>query len=241
MTLRPRGFHSIRRAVQLGVTVAIAASLIALLGLCGACIERAAAQAVTSVRAEVVEPGLSFTEEQAAAVRIDVYCFNGEIWQGSGVVVDAQHVLTAAHVVDCPGRIIVGADTMSPVAMRLEAFSLDADLARLVTATAVFSVHPALRVGTVREGEIICAAVVVPERTWSCGVVVAVTSEASDSIVHTAGVMHGNSGSGVYNATGVLVGVLTECHMVESVPDSPCRVHGGNASALAGRAWMVRP
>lgn len=247
-SLRPRGFYSIRSAVQVGSAIVFLASMIALVSMCGACIERAAGSAVTSVRsASHAGEGLSPLEEQIAAVRIDVVCDSGLEKTGSGVVIDAQHVLTAAHVVDCPGHYTIGGDTSQPVEMYLDAFSVDADVARLVTHVAVLPVRPASRIGYVGEGDIVCAADAFPERTWACGVVRGVVD---GKIIHTATTVHGNSGSGLYDVHGVLVGIVVECHtpsldeLLESTRKglpADCKRNGGNASALAPIEWMVRP
>ena len=165
--------------------------------------------------------------------------------QGSGVVVSARHVLTAYHLstmtvgrdargqdisVPCPyivharvqfedGRgyaMVVDKESRPLDTMRLQMSSADKwTIDRPVVAEAVV-------------GEPVCAATATPERGWSCGRVEMIATEGDDNIVHTARTMKGNSGGGVYDSLGRLVGIVTSMR----VKDRP---------ELGGSATSIRP
>jgi hypothetical protein len=210
------------------------AVFVVLFATCVGCIS-AAARADTPIREERVTVA---ADTAASTVRIDVRCEDGSEWYGSGVVVDAKHILTAAHVVDCAGVYTVG----GAIQVDVDAYSPDADLARLRVREGTALLAVPIHVAAPNEGDLICAETAVPERKRTCGSVVALTDEISDSMVMSVGIVRGNSGSAVYRVSdGALLGIVTECHLTKPEAGAPCVPHGGNATTLAGRKWWVQP
>jgi S1-C subfamily serine protease len=128
---------------------------------------------------------------------------------GSGVVVDSHHILTALHVVDCPfiqGVRVQFANGETRRAL-VAKWDRDADLALLVTYSAEsWPVNIAPAQYTAPEyGEAACVATAAPYRGWSCG---HISSVATHRMVLGAVAVSGNSGSGVYDSAGRLVGIL---------------------------------
>lgn len=174
--------------------------------------------------------------QAATAVRLHVVCVDRDTGHvsasgGSGVMVGESHVLTASHVVRCNGSPVVLMRTRDDRVywMTVDRFDPWADVARLTTLPNVVLSDARLR-PVVRPsigprpvpGEEICAEAANPEWVRSCGVVTALDGlprvrrdslchELWESdVVHTGLTIHGNSGSGVYDAGGNLVGIVTE-------------------------------
>jgi Trypsin-like peptidase domain len=143
--------------------------------------------------------------------------------QGTGVVLDATHVLTAAHVVSC-----YDGDKRVPEAtaiMRLGHKGLSyyghivkidvvRDVALIVLNADVFTTEP-VQVGTVKIGDEVCEATAFPDRQYKCGTVA--RFHDVHHIVTDIQVRPGNSGSGLY-ARGKLVGIVravTWCSFVD--------------------------
>jgi S1-C subfamily serine protease len=161
------------------------------------------------------------TAQAAAAVEVDSHC-NLELldevlvdtyWSGSGVQIDRERVLTAQHVVRCPAIPtvrIVYADGHSR-AMRVEREDPDSDLALLVTASA--EDLPDLGVPEIGPkpgpGAMLCSATAYPKAGWACGDVDAVHDGDKWDLEDPGLVVPGNSGSGVYDAEGRLVAIVS--------------------------------
>lgn len=135
--------------------------------------------------------------------------------RATGVIISERHVLTAAHAVRCPNIPIVHvalADgrRLRTVVERDDAmFGGGTDVARLEIASALnFDLNippPALRfnVGS-GESETVCAAVIRARGvTWTCG-----TYTAPSNKVYGMHVDFGDSGAGVYDIYGQLVGIV---------------------------------
>lgn len=165
-----------------------------LMGVCGAC-----AAAVRPPQVAVA------SREIAATVYVGSVC-GTQVTGASGVLVSSERAFTALHVIRCDRPTIVirtARGEVRPAALML--FWPDQDLALLrVEAPA----PPVKGTGEVSVGQVVCLSPAVPERRRSCGVVTHVQG-STGRIYHTARVLHGNSGSGLYDAGGVLVGVVT--------------------------------
>lgn len=141
---------------------------------------------------------------------VTIMCFAGPNTRvGSGVVVGEQHVVTAAHVVSCPGKVFVGVGDTKQKEWHLATIqSADflADVVRLKVP------DTRLMVGSVETSpppppdSIICAMTAVPNFRKKCGLVRHINV---GSFWHTAPVVPGNSGSGMFNSTGELVGIVS--------------------------------
>ena len=94
-----------------------------------------------------------------SSVRLSVTCPGGDDRSGSGVAVSRRHILTAYHVVDCSGakpiHIAVLLRYGAVVDMDVDAIDEDADVARLVSfpMKRPFSTYSEVRVNPLRVGE----------------------------------------------------------------------------------------
>lgn len=124
--------------------------------------------------------------------------------RGSAVAVSPDQVLTAYHVVDnCPDPVILVGEELAEV----ELVAPKADVARLRLLTGRFH-GPFARAGKLPEaGDEVCLVPSVPHAITECGMVV----EAGDGrIEYSALTVPGNSGSGLYDRAGSLVGVVVQ-------------------------------
>lgn len=156
---------------------------------------------------------------------------------GSGIVIDGDSALTAAHVVaTChPPYLIQDAGGALRVAT-LEAV-IDSDMARLrlLPGSVPFANQAPVVVTTARVGDQVCIESG-GHRERRCGRVRGV-GETRAGIRHTAVTLPGDSGSGLYRADGALLGVVVVCD-VDSA--GTCTRTGGGASPLAPVSWVTR-
>lgn len=161
-------------------------------------------------------PGRGAYEALEQAVSIDAVCLaaDGSVvgFYGSGVIVNRHTILTAGHVAqDPPGYLCGRVATMSnghKYSVTAGVVLPDRDLGALVSADAfdptlsiTYGPKPAF-------GEHICAMVAFPMALWRCGEAQGDDAPPGD-VVHTITVEPGNSGSGVYDAQGRLIGIIT--------------------------------
>jgi S1-C subfamily serine protease len=180
--------------------------------------------------------GLSVAEQAARAVQVSRGCPTAnpdylEVSDASGVAVAPDTVLTAEHVVSCPGGDVaeLRAQTLGgerrPARVLWRAPNID------LAAIAVPGVHvTASPYARPRPGARVCMEHSVPTVGRTCGVVSAHATLLVGfrllDILHTVPTEPGNSGSGLYDDRGHLIGIVT--HGM-SVPP------GGLASSLIGR------
>lgn len=161
---------------------------------------------------EKVEPTRSPMEAASFAVEIDTEC-----GVGSGVLVDEVHVITAFHVVNCLvwplayGARNIEIKTRAGETRRatIEVADGARDLARLRIREPLEVTHVAIRAAL--EDDIVCAVTAVPERAFRCGLVTTTGDKpryAGDVVAKYMDIWFGNSGSGVYNRNGILVGIV---------------------------------
>lgn len=168
-------------------------------------------------------------ERVAMTVQLRVFCLLDDPMEirailfeggfGSGLMIDNTHVLTANHVVACPTIPMVTAITADgrEYAMSIEKAWMADDVARLVIARKGERFFAGRNGGDVAPpylalpplmGEPVCAYVAVPQRGINCGRLIKDTDD-HDGDLHIAGLAwRGNSGSGVYDGQGRLVGIL---------------------------------
>jgi S1-C subfamily serine protease len=161
-------------------------------------------------------------------VHIDA-CFRAV---GSGVNLGNGHALTAFHVLaGCSTYVVTNAITD-----RVEVGELDTanrfDLARIKLSAPIPG--PAVHVASTKPGDIVCGMVAFPDLMVRCGHVLQVSDERG-GIVHTVPVQKGNSGGGLYDTAGNLVGIIVTCNLTAG----KCDGSGGGATAVAPHAWMV--
>jgi hypothetical protein len=171
-----------------------------------------------------VDPALRSQPDQlATSVRVEVLCmpddafdnaiggaaFDIDAKAGSGTIVSARHVLTAAHVVACPTIPIVHVQTAQGKRLRMAVTKQDdaADLALLELASGdrFGPIAPPV-IGTVAIGDAWCLISAFPHRAGACGFVEAFVTGHAYGAVGSAQNEDGNSGGGVF-VDGMLVGV----------------------------------
>lgn len=181
---------SLRRAHWYAASLILAWAV--LTATCGAC------------AAHIPQPSFAHVTTPAA-IRVDVECPSGTTRRGSAVAVGPRLVTTAAHVVPC-GRAAMVVLTLADgrVIPAYVSVTLDReDLAILLPTTDVADVR--LRLAPARPGPV-CFTAAAPERGVHCGSIERVVSGV---IVLSGRIVHGNSGSGLFNAQGELVGIVT--------------------------------
>lgn len=196
-------------------------------------------------------PDAVLDERMAATVAITVGCTPRLFpparvgWAGSGVAMGDRYVLTAAHVVPyaClyPGMIATFPDS-TKYEMRVDAVLVDEDLARLVLVNPKESFPRSfpVKVATARPGDHVCLTPGNPARGISCGRIKARTfgpKGRTADLLYDAPTIRGNSGSGLFNADGALVGIVVQWWKAEDGKTSL----GGKATSIGGfgRRWIA--
>ena len=185
-----------------------------------------------------------------AAVEITALCALPDgrqvAWYGSGVIVDATHLLTAGHVAETEGLPCVFTAELSNGKTYLVRplhvlASSEVDLAsmELLSFTETFHVSAwPVRYGAApRLGDVVCTATAHPRREYKCGQVMRSKDSPPGDIRIDFVVEPGNSGSALYNAAGELVGIVVHTY--------PNRGNGqyitGGATSLAGHLKELLP
>ncbi len=160
---------------------------------------------------EQVEPFRTPLQRVDSAVAIYTECGSG-----TGVMVDGDTLLTAFHVVNCGDSttiqmaqaVVVRALTGTTYVARMTIGDPARDIARIELHESVPDVVP-VKIRDAVAGETVCAAHVIPERGFKCGIVNRYAGPRShgDVIVDNANYWYGNSGSGVYAEDGQLIGI----------------------------------
>lgn len=173
-----------------------------------------------------------------AAVRIERECPAAAI--GSGVTVAAGRVITARHVIACPyPRVGAVAYVVDSAGMRYPASLLWQDAARDLAELAVDvpAARPAAYAHPPDPGSIVCRVSAAPQLERVCGTVVGrapyptTVNPGTRDIQHDIATAPGNSGSGLYDDAGHLVGIITDA--------LTCRAATACAPAPAGLASSV--
>lgn len=182
------------------------------------------------------------------AVEIEAVCVKGSTaegmlvgWHGSGVVVSRTRVLTANHVANMRDMTCVfqtkTIDGRTRMMQPLAAMpSLDLASLELVDGEKPFDASP-VAYGKVPEvGDRVCAATGNPWRGHKCGEV-QLPGNLPGDVQFLIIVEPGNSGSGVYNDAGELIGIVTH-KFTCSQSTQTC---GGKAASLAGHVAELLP
>jgi len=180
--------------------------------------------------------------QQNAGVKIRVKCPDGN-YVGSGVIVGRDRLLTAEHVVSCsnknlPSQILVDPGDGVPRNAVIEVLVPNADIARLLVDADLSEYNSPIVIGPRPQiGDTVCEVAGMPRWTYRCftaQVWTRLTGEEADIYMDGMMVEFGNSGSGLYDAEGRLVGIVVR---VARCQDSlPC---SGRATSLQTRSWLI--
>ena len=175
--------------------------------------------------------------QRAATVAVHMLCAGDDgmrSWRGSGVIVDETTVLTAYHVADCDGDAMMAVETLRGVMVMavLGNFDATSDVASLILLESIPG-HSAKIAKPPAIGQVICTEVAIPTRARKCGRVHWLAPDpAQNDIRNGMHVVGGNSGGGVYNQQGGLVGIVTLRRT-----DKP----GGAAASLWSHRELLMP
>lgn len=152
--------------------------------------------------------------EYEASLRIIVDCPAGQ-QVGSGVAITPRHVITAKHVVECmfgtSTKIIARTRHGASLEMALDKISIDEDIARLVVVGTgePFHVYASVSLTKPKTGEKVCAVGGDGPAVHSIRKCADIATVTDTYIVMPIGAVPGNSGSGLFNGAGEIVGILT--------------------------------
>lgn len=176
-------------------------------------------------------------------VNIEVICADGTAQGGSGVRVGGTAVLTAAHVIICedsaPTMILAqtldanGAADGHYIAT-LEGMDI-ADIARLDVI--LLPEMPPVAIAAARVGERACAVFSLPEPGRRCGEVWPGGNTGAAGLHVDFVAEHGNSGSGVWDESGHLIGLLDTLRMCSGT--NTAQVCTAGVTPLSGRRWIA--
>lgn len=159
---------------------------------------------------------------------------------GTGVVIDDYHVLTAFHVIECPVLSYITVKLADNRVFRMVVTKSEPtrDLAMLsVFGSKGFELQlgPALIGQPPKQGSDVCFFTGAPQRTRRCGPYNSriKTDKLPDAMFVIAQADPGNSGSGIYDVSGRLVGIVTHN---KKCPNDPLKNCYTFASVLSGFA-----
>lgn len=226
------------------IALGICAAAMCLLGSCS----RARAAAAVPAWPQPSAFGRSDAEKEASAVRVESLCVQGDPWGqmvtgqggwGSGVIYANETVYTAYHVVECPPKSARLIHVVTPDGAKhwaeLAAARPDHDIARLFVPDLKNTSPISIRIPTTHEQ--VCIASAHPERRLRCGNLTEVRPFKTESngtvdIWHEVETKRGNSGAGIYDLHGYLIGITTNLRSCGDPALELC----GLATSLAGRA-----
>lgn len=191
--------------------------------------------------------GIAEAEQRAVAVY--VHCLPPLAGHaGSGVAIMGRSVVTALHVVNCAPLNVKGAQVadvyIAPAAVIIQdandethlaevrLVDVDRDMVRLELDADWSHEKPTARLAPPPRIGRVCLAASVPKREVKCGEVRRLRSWPPDMVLYTGvQVTFGNSGGGVYDDEGRLVGIETRCD-----DSAGCVLPGAYGPAI----WDVR-
>lgn len=147
---------------------------------------------------------------------------------GSGAIVSDKHVLTAAHVVACPGPIIAKDTNGVYRILVVEVAHFSLDLARATILHGPPFATPG-KPYIVEPGDWVCAETATPKQGRECGKVTKV-DPGGWKLEFDINIVSGNSGSALWDKKGNLVGVVGCAHV---------NTKQGCGTQLSGREWII--
>jgi S1-C subfamily serine protease len=188
-------------------------------------------------------PRVRADDQYTYAVAIYTTCITKEgqieMSGGSGVVVGPRHVITAAHVVDCDGVVSLKIESRDErkfsvlvnevdKALDLALLELSDPKERLAHSSVPRVTRPP------RAGEMVCTMAMIPDISRRCGLVQWNRKEPPGDMAFDTLTVPGNSGGGVYDRFGNLVGIIT--HYVTL---GNGQIAGGRATSLWQRKDLI--
>lgn len=164
-----------------------------------------------------------YTAYYNSAVQITAHCTSPEgeaSWFGSGVIVSPTRLLTAGHIAEHASDetcsfVVEDVTGVSYLAYAVKVFdSSEVDLASMELLSYVQQFKgPPIRFGAMPKiGDRVCTATAYPRREERCGQVMMPKAEPPGDIIIDMVVEPGNSGSGLYNSYGELVGIVVHTY-----------------------------
>lgn len=156
--------------------------------------------------------------QRAATVAIYTSCLDDDglaQWRGSGVITGKHTILTAYHVVQCEGLMSSYVETLGGNLYEVQVVvdSEYNDIAKIEIVTDIGEEFPwfEFEIGPRPElGELVCSESAIPTRARKCGTVTGLAENPNNGdIKFTNDVEGGNSGSGLYDTRGRLIGIVT--------------------------------
>lgn len=214
----------INRGLDIGfkvLVVLLLAAIIALLAACGSAPKPAAVAA--SADTEVLGVG-------------DLAILSSCESSGGAVALDGRHLLTAAHVVvSCTdGPVMVRSGDGSVRLARVELVDVIRDAARLELVPGSTDLDARLEVVAAHVGQPVCIRSGLHEER-RCGTIDRIATGRGGVHSSTA-TIRGDSGSGLYDEAGRLVGIVVNCNTGE---DGSCAPSGGGATPMTELSWAV--
>lgn len=131
-------------------------------------------------------------------------------YYGSGVIVGEYRILTANHVAShCKGKLKIILPDATDRVVRVIVTIPGADVAVLESLSSMRA--PSIEYGNTEARDEVCIVPAQPNRMRTCGTVSGLHYRYSlTNIYHGAKTYPGNSGAGLYNVQGELVGIVTQ-------------------------------
>jgi S1-C subfamily serine protease len=232
-----RGLIALAILAWVGYLIATLAGCAA---ITGACDWQPAQAAVPNPSTPLVAELRDQLHQIRDTVRIEATCGDA-VWMGSGTLISATQIITARHVVDCTtGGAITARRLFSrdkyPIHVEFES-DPEHDIARAVLAggARLEDVSAPVVGPSPSVGDHLCFVTGAPLVEIQCG---DATGLESPLVVHNATTVPGNSGAGVYDRSGKLVGVVSkyiDCASLAPVDTVFC---GGAIAPIEGTAVM---
>lgn len=176
-------------------------------------------------------------EQIAASVGISVICpIELSASAGSGVFIDGETVLTAYHVVDCRDAIVTVTRGGKSIPARISKVDPAGDVAALTLVVGIEGIDRPVIGKRPDIDHKVCLQPRVPTNVRSCGWVAEHYEKqiAGDVRMNTTFTWYGNSGSGVWNEHGALIGIV-----IYLAAGQNGQIIGGRFTSLDSRRWLL--
>jgi S1-C subfamily serine protease len=179
--------------------------------------------------------------QMARVTRISATCVTEtqiRSWSGSAVIVGPSSLVTAEHVVNCAGTLLATAigEDGAPAIILVEATAPQLDMAAVSTLVPAWPGARGVVVGPPPElGAEVCLVSATPLNMRQCG---RVNGASGQIFEHDAFVEPGNSGGGVYDLAGRLVGIISTYRICSA--GGLGQVCGGGFGLMSEAPWLTK-